>query len=121
VYRGSEPRHPAREGSGAPRVLQLWILPLCRGGLQSASCPTVPDPASLLEGSSAGTAYLAVSCGPQDSNIKKSLAGLSVQLGSPVLNAHAHVCKTLEVRVIMGLQDVRADGYNTAIVQCRPC
>jgi hypothetical protein len=46
---------------------------------------------------------------------------LSVQLGSPVLNAREHVCKTLEVRVIMGLQDVRTDGYNTAIVQRRPC
>jgi hypothetical protein len=47
VYRGSGPRLPAREGSGAPCVLQLRILPPCRGGLWSVACPTAPDPASL--------------------------------------------------------------------------
>jgi hypothetical protein len=47
VYRGSGSRLLARERSGAPCVLQLRILPPCRGGLWSAACPTAPDPASM--------------------------------------------------------------------------
>jgi hypothetical protein len=41
---------PTGEGSGAPRVLRLWILPPCRGGIRSTTCPTAPDPASLPGG-----------------------------------------------------------------------
>jgi hypothetical protein len=36
-----------QECSRAPRVLQLWILPPCRGALQSIVCPTALDPTSL--------------------------------------------------------------------------
>jgi hypothetical protein len=38
---------PCKEGSGAPCVLQLQILPPCRAGLQSTTCPTALNPASL--------------------------------------------------------------------------
>jgi hypothetical protein len=80
------------------------------GGIQAITCPTVHY-------------------GPRASNIKKSLTGLSVQLGSHVLNAHAHVCKAPDVRVIMDLQDVRIRSAinacktcrQVATVQCRPC
>jgi hypothetical protein len=64
---------PVGEDSGAPRVIRLWILPLYR------------------EGSGAATTYPAVSCGPQKSSVKKSLAGVSVQVGTHVLNARIHV------------------------------
>jgi hypothetical protein len=58
------------------------------------------------ESSGAATACPAVSCGPQPSNIKKSLAGMRVQLGSHVPNARTHVSKAHDARAIMGLQDV---------------
>jgi hypothetical protein len=47
VYRGSGPHLPAMEDSGAPRVLQLRILPPYRGGLRCFTCPTTPDSTSL--------------------------------------------------------------------------
>jgi hypothetical protein len=37
----------AGEGSRVLCVLQLWILPPCRGGLRNDVCATTPDPASL--------------------------------------------------------------------------
>jgi hypothetical protein len=44
-----------------------------------------------------------MSCGPQDISIKKSLAGMPVQLGSHVPNARAYISKTPDVRTIMGM------------------
>jgi hypothetical protein len=38
---------PVREGSGAPRVQQLRIMPLCRRGLRCAMCLTALAPTSL--------------------------------------------------------------------------
>jgi hypothetical protein len=102
---------PAGEGYGVPRVVWLRILPPCQ------------------EGSGAATAYLMVSCGPQASIIKKSLADLPVQLGTHVLNTRAHVSNVPDVRAIVILQVVRAGCTvnacktcgHAAIVQCRPC
>jgi hypothetical protein len=54
VYHGYRPRLPVREGSGAPRILHLRILPLCKRGLQCATYPTSPDPASLWGGGGFG-------------------------------------------------------------------
>jgi hypothetical protein len=48
--------------------------------------------------------------GPRVSSIKKSLAGLYVQLGTHVPNTRAHVSKAPHVRAIMRLQDVHADN-----------
>jgi hypothetical protein len=91
---------PIREGSRAPRVLQLWILPPCR------------------EGSVAATTYPAVSCGPWVSNIKKSLAGLPVRQGSPIPIARVHISKAPNVRAIMGLHDVWAGNAVNASKMC---
>jgi hypothetical protein len=52
----------------------------------------------------------AILCEPWASSIKKGLAGLLTQSGSPIPNAHTHISKTAGVMAIMGLQDVRADG-----------
>jgi hypothetical protein len=76
---------PSGEGSGALRVPRLRILP------------------PYQEDSGVATACHTVSCGLRDQSIKKSLAGLFVQLGLHVPNAHAHVFKAPEVNVIMGL------------------
>jgi hypothetical protein len=51
--------------------------------------------------------------GPQVSSIKKSLAVLPVQLVTHVPNAHVHVSKALDIRAIIGLQDVRAGSAST--------
>jgi hypothetical protein len=152
------PRLPTRDGSGAPCVLQLWILPPCKGGLQCATCPTALDLASLQgrapvhhvsystgsclhvgddsrapcvlrlqilptyrEGSGAATTCPVVSCGPRALNIKKSLAGLPVQLDLYVSSAHVHVSKAPDVRAIMGMQDMWTGGYSVATVQRQPC
>jgi hypothetical protein len=75
----------AGEGSGASRVLRLWILPPYREGYNTATtCP-------------------AVFCRLRASNIKKSLAGLLVQLGSYVPNAHTYVSKAPDIRAIIGI------------------
>jgi hypothetical protein len=66
---------PAGEGSKAPHVLRLLIMPPYR------------------EGSGAATACRAASYGPRDLNVKKNLAVLLVQLGLHVLNTRAHVSK----------------------------
>jgi hypothetical protein len=66
---------PAGEGSKAPHVLRLLIMPPYR------------------EGSGAATACRAASYGPRNLNIKKNLAVLLVQLGLHVLNTRAHVSK----------------------------
>jgi hypothetical protein len=61
---------------------------------------------------------LVPSYGPRASSIKKNLAVLSVQLVTYVPNIREHVFKALDIRVIMGLQDVRADS---AINVCKTC
>jgi copper chaperone CopZ len=102
---------PVGESFGASCVLQLQILPPYR------------------EGSGATITYSAVSCGSCALNIKKSLASLAVQLNSDIPNTRMHISKVPGIKVIMGLQDVRADNtFNacnmcgqTAIVQRRSC
>jgi hypothetical protein len=47
------------------------------------------------------TTYLTCPYGPRALNINKSLADLSVQLDTHVLNARAHIFKTPHVRAIM--------------------
>jgi hypothetical protein len=90
---------------GAPRVLQLQILFPCRGGggLWSIVCAVALDPLGVLcvlwlrippscrEGSGAATSCLTVSCGPWASSIKKSVAGLPVQLASHMFPMHARM------------------------------
>jgi hypothetical protein len=91
---------PAREGSGAPHVLQLRI------------------PAPYREGSSVATAWPTVSYGPRGSNIKKILAGLPVQLGSHVPNACTPVSKAPDLRAVMGPQDLREGSTFNACKMC---
>jgi hypothetical protein len=87
------------EGSGTPHVLRLRIHP------------------PYQEGSGAAT-RLAVQCGLRATNIKKSLAGSPVRLGSHVPNACTHVSKALDIIVIMGLQDVQ---IGNAFNDCKTC
>jgi hypothetical protein len=111
VSYSSESCLPAGEGSGASCVLRFWILP------------------PYQEASGASTACPTDSCGLRNSNIKKSLSGLPMQLDSSVPNASVHVSMMPNVRAIMGLQDVRVssafNAYKTcgqaATVQRRPC
>jgi hypothetical protein len=69
------------------RVLRLWILP------------------PFWEGSGAVMHHM-VPCGQRASNIKKSLVGLPLPLGTHIPNAHVHASKAPDIRAIMGLQDV---------------
>jgi hypothetical protein len=71
-------------------------------GLRCATCPTAPNPASLVVGLRA-TTHNAVPCESWASNIKKRLTGLPVQLGSHVPNTRAHIFNASDVRVIMDL------------------
>jgi hypothetical protein len=57
------------------------------GGLRCAICTMAPDPTSLLGGLQAAMCPV-IPCGLQASSIKKSLAGLPVQLDPHVSNAH---------------------------------
>jgi hypothetical protein len=50
--------------------------------------------------------------------MKKSLAGLTVQEVSYVPNKYAHVSKALDIRDIMGLQDMQA---GSTINTCKTC
>jgi hypothetical protein len=68
-------------------------------------------------GSSAAMCLMAL-YGPRTSSIKKSLAGLPVQLGMHIPNARTYVSNAPDIRVIMGLQDVRADNTVNA---CKAC
>jgi hypothetical protein len=65
-----------------PCVPWLRTPPPCRGGLRCTMCPTALDHTSV---------------------IKKSLAGLTMQLRLLVPNARMHVYKVSDVRAIMGL------------------
>jgi hypothetical protein len=101
-----------------PRVLWLRTSSPGRGGLQRchASCGSKPH---FPTGAGSSVAMCPTSpCGPRVSSIKKSLADLTVQLGTHVPNAHAHVFKTPHIRTIMCLQDVQpVSVVNT----CKAC
>jgi hypothetical protein len=56
--------------------------------------------------------------GPQALSIKKSRAGLPVQLGTHVPNTRAHVSKAPHVRAIMRLQDVQAGSVVNTYKAC---
>jgi hypothetical protein len=88
------------EGSEAPRVLRLWILP------------------PYQEGFGATTVHPAVPCRLQASNIKKSLACLPMWLGPYVSNVCMHASKTPDVRAIMILQDMWASSTDHACKMC---
>jgi hypothetical protein len=60
----------------------------------------------------------AVPYGPRAASIKKSLAGLPMQLGLRVTEARAHVSKTHGIRAFMGLQDVLASSTFNACEMC---
>jgi hypothetical protein len=127
VSSGSGSCLPDKKVSGTATCI-VALDPL--GGLRCTTCPAVPDPASLQRGLQ-DAMRPTVPFGPRASNIKKSLASLSMQSGSYVLNARAHVSKVPNIRVIMGMQDVRADNafnaYNmcqhvaTVRLQCNAC
>jgi hypothetical protein len=57
-------------------------------------------------------------CGTCAPSIKKSLAGLPVQVGTHVPNASVHVFKVPHIRTIMCLQDVRTDSV---VNTCKAC
>jgi hypothetical protein len=59
-----------------------------------------------------------VLCGLRASSMKKSLAGQAVQLGSHIPSTHMHVSKALDVRAIMGLQDMRGGSVINACKMC---
>jgi hypothetical protein len=115
-----------------PRVQQLWDPPLSQGGLrcrhvyrgsgptgrrQTSTYPTAPDPATLLGGLWAVTCPM-VLCGPRASSIKKNLAGLPVQQGSPAPNVRVHVLKVPDIKAIMSMQDMWA---GTTVNACKTC
>jgi hypothetical protein len=120
-----------------PRVIRLRTSPLDSGGLRRChvpygsephlltkvgsgivTCPMTLDPASLLAGLQVTTCH-AVPYGPRASSIKKILAGLPLQLGLHVPNAHVHISKAPDARAIMGLQDVRACSAVNACKMCK--
>jgi hypothetical protein len=140
VYCDSGARLLTREDSDTSRVLHLQILPPCRVGLRSTTCPTASDPASLQGGLQSDVCYTApypaslserlqsvvcptalapvVSCGSRVLSIKKNQVGLSVQLDVHVSNTRTPVPKALGVRAIISLQDVRTDNTISA---CKTC
>jgi hypothetical protein len=73
--------------------------------VSSGSEPHLP-----AEVGSGATMYPTVPYGLRASSIKKSLAGLLVQLGMDVPNARAHIFKAPNIRAIMCLQDVQIGG-----------
>jgi hypothetical protein len=85
---------PEREGSGAT-MCTIASDPL--GELRCATCPEASDPASL-RGGLRDPVMPVIPYGPHASNMKKSLAGLPVQQGSLVPNAHVHVSRHLTSR-----------------------
>jgi hypothetical protein len=124
---------PTGEVFGAPRVLQLQILFPCRGGgslehrvcrgsgpAGSALCPVASDTAFLPGG--LWCRHL-MPCGflwtvGLKHKEKRSKPACAASL-SHVPNACAHVSKEVDVRVIMGLQDVRTGTTFNACKMCR--
>jgi hypothetical protein len=135
---GFRPRLPTQVGSDAamcpmtsdltsrlrwaptlPRVLWLRTSPPGWGGLRCCQVSYSSGPRLPVEvGFGAVTNHVAP-CGPWASSIKKSLAVIPMQLGTYVPNARAQVFKALDIRVIMGLQDVRAGSAVNACKTCR--
>jgi hypothetical protein len=109
----------AGEGSEAPHILQLRILPSYRGGLRRATYPMALDPASLPGGL---RCRHRMSCGFLWTvglrYIKNGLASLPMQLGSRVSKASVHVPYAPDARANMGLQDVRT---SSVIITCKMC
>jgi hypothetical protein len=91
-----------------PHVLWLRTSPPDKGELRRCHVSYGSRPRLSAGVGSGAATCLITPCGTRASNIKKSLAGLHVQLGMHVPNARAHVSKEPDVRVIMDLQDVRA-------------
>jgi hypothetical protein len=112
---GSGPHLLDRKGSDAAMCI---VIPDPLGGLRCATCPMALNPASLLGGLRA-TTRPSVPYGPRISDTKKRLAGLPVQLGSYVPNAHAHISKAPDVKPIMGLQEVQVGSTVNAEKTCK--
>jgi hypothetical protein len=113
-------------------VIWLWTSPPSWGGFQCCHMPYASEPHLPVEVDSDAVMCTTGPYVPWASSIKKSLAGLPVQLCTHVLNARVHVFKAPHVRAIMRLQDVHASSgvntykacryastvrYNTAIVR----
>jgi hypothetical protein len=77
------------------------VAPDLWGGLRCITCLVAPDPSSLP-----GGLWCCYASWVTDLKHKKSLAGLPIQLDSHVPNARVHVSEALDIRAIMGLQDV---------------
>jgi hypothetical protein len=56
-----------------------------------------------VEVGSGAVTCLTAPFGPWTSSIKKSLAGMSAQLGTHVPNPRVHVSKAYDIRAIMGM------------------
>jgi hypothetical protein len=108
-------RLPTEVGSGAITCSEALDL---LGGLWSTMCPMAPDSTSLRGGLWVAMS-LVVPCGPRASIMKKSLAILPMQQGSPDPNAWAHISKVSDARAIKGLQDVWADIAVHASKTCK--
>jgi hypothetical protein len=103
-----------RKGSDAAMCI---MAPNLLGRLWCSVCPMAPDTATLP----GGLQRCHASCVPYEpraSSIKKNLASLTVQLGSHVSKAHAHVAKTPDISAIMDLQDMRAGSAFNAYKKC---
>jgi hypothetical protein len=101
-----------------PRVLWLQTSSPGQGGLRRCHTSYGSESRLLAEvGSCAATCPTGL-YGSRASSIKKSLAGLPVQSGTPVPNARAHVSKVPHVRAIMRLQDMQADSV---VSTCKMC
>jgi hypothetical protein len=137
VSYGSGPRLPAEVVSGAatcpmaldlanrlrwtvalPHVLWFRIPPPGRCGLRRCHMSYGSKPLLSAEVGSSATMCPTGPYGPRASSIKKSLAGLPVQLDMHVPNAHTHVFKAPHVRAIMLLQDVQA---GSVVNTCKAC
>jgi hypothetical protein len=80
--------------------------------------PYGSEPHLPVEVGSDTATCLAGPYGPRDSTIKKSLVGLSVQLGMHVPNTRTHVSMSPHVSAIMRLQDVQA---GSVVNTCKVC
>jgi hypothetical protein len=124
VFYSSEPRLLAGVGSGTatcpiapnlasrlrwaptlPCVIWLRISPPTEVGTDTATCPMALELTFRLRCAPALPRVPRVPMGHELQNIKKSLAGLPVQLGTHVSNARAHVSKAPQIRAITRLQD----------------
>jgi hypothetical protein len=138
VARGFGPRLQAEVGSSATTCLMAlnlasrlrWALPLPRviwlrtpspdcGALRCCHVSYGSRHRLPAEVGSGATTCRMAPYGSRASNIHKSLAGLPMQLGTHVPNAHAHVSKAPDIRAIMGLHDVRVGSTVNTYKACR--